>query len=72
MQDLGEVAVRCMCELIVSLPHFNFRNNTLAVIVPLMITKTLGGKVHIYLTPPSFIWISFPVCHMSLDISSVC
>ena len=45
VQSLGEVAVRCMCELLVGLPHFNFRNNILAAIVPRMVCKTLGGKV---------------------------
>jgi len=31
-----EVAVKCMCELLVSLMHFNFRTNIMSVIVPLM------------------------------------
>ncbi|XP_078586148.1 LOW QUALITY PROTEIN: nucleolar complex protein 3 homolog, partial [Branchiostoma floridae x Branchiostoma japonicum] len=36
LQSLMEVAVKCMCELLVSLMHFNFRTNIMAVIVPLM------------------------------------
>ncbi|CAH1253716.1 NOC3L [Branchiostoma lanceolatum] len=36
LQSLMEVAVKCMCELLVSLMHFNFRTNIMSVIVPLM------------------------------------
>ncbi|XP_078688958.1 nucleolar complex protein 3 homolog [Branchiostoma floridae x Branchiostoma belcheri] len=36
LHSLMEVAVKCMCELLVSLMHFNFRTNIMAVIVPLM------------------------------------
>ena len=39
------MALRCLCELLVGLPHFNFRNNILAVVVPRMTSKTLAGKV---------------------------
>ena len=39
--------MRCMCELLVSLPHFNFRNNILAVVVPRMVSKRLDGKVRV-------------------------
>ncbi len=35
----------CLCDLLVSLPHFNFRNNILATLVPLMPSKALNGKV---------------------------
>ena len=44
-QDLGEVALRCMCELLVCLPHFNFRNNILVAVVPRMTSRSLAGKV---------------------------
>ncbi|MGH0169526.1 UNVERIFIED_CONTAM: hypothetical protein FKN15_056966 [Acipenser sinensis] len=33
---LAEVAVKCLCELLVALPHFNFHNNIIVMIVPLM------------------------------------
>uniref|UniRef100_A0A3Q0T398 Nucleolar complex protein 3 homolog n=1 Tax=Amphilophus citrinellus TaxID=61819 RepID=A0A3Q0T398_AMPCI len=33
---LAEVAVRCLCELLVALPHFNFHNNIIVILVPLM------------------------------------
>ncbi|XP_063076866.1 nucleolar complex protein 3 homolog isoform X2 [Engraulis encrasicolus] len=33
---LAEVAIRCMCELMVALPHFNFHNNILVMVVPHM------------------------------------
>ncbi|KAM9424725.1 nucleolar complex protein 3 homolog [Pholidichthys leucotaenia] len=39
-RGLAEVAVRCMCELLVSLPHFNFHNNIIVVLVPLMNEST--------------------------------
>ncbi|OXB53669.1 hypothetical protein ASZ78_013386 [Callipepla squamata] len=35
-KGLAEVAVRCLCELLVALPHFNFHNNIIVLIVPLM------------------------------------
>lgn len=35
-RGLAQVAVRCLCELLVALPHFNFHNNIIVVIVPLM------------------------------------
>ncbi|XP_062271114.1 LOW QUALITY PROTEIN: nucleolar complex protein 3 homolog [Scomber scombrus] len=34
--SLAEVAVRCLCELLLALPHFNFHNNIIVVLVPLM------------------------------------
>lgn len=33
---LAEVAVRCLCELLLALPHFNFHNNIIVILVPLM------------------------------------
>ncbi|XP_028821673.1 nucleolar complex protein 3 homolog isoform X2 [Denticeps clupeoides] len=35
-KGLAEVAVRCVCELLVALPHFNFHNNIIVTVVPLM------------------------------------
>ncbi|XP_054839841.1 nucleolar complex protein 3 homolog isoform X2 [Eublepharis macularius] len=35
-KGLAEIAVKCLCELLVSLPHFNFHNNIIVLIVPLM------------------------------------
>ncbi|KAL4640065.1 hypothetical protein GN956_G12127 [Arapaima gigas] len=35
-EGLAEVAVRCLCELMVALPHFNFHNNILVLVAPLM------------------------------------
>uniref|UniRef100_A0A452TC18 Nucleolar complex protein 3 homolog n=1 Tax=Ursus maritimus TaxID=29073 RepID=A0A452TC18_URSMA len=35
-KGLAEVAVRSLCELLVALPHFNFHNNIIVLIVPLM------------------------------------
>ena len=36
LQGLAEVAVRCLCRLVVGLPHFNFHRNVLLLLVPLM------------------------------------
>lgn len=33
---LAEVAVRCLCELLLALPHFNFHNNIIVALAPLM------------------------------------
>uniref|UniRef100_UPI0037E9651F nucleolar complex protein 3 homolog isoform X2 n=1 Tax=Semicossyphus pulcher TaxID=241346 RepID=UPI0037E9651F len=35
-RGLAEVAVRCLSELLLALPHFNFHNNIIVVLVPLM------------------------------------
>ncbi|XP_027132913.1 nucleolar complex protein 3 homolog isoform X2 [Larimichthys crocea] len=35
-RGLAEVAVRCLCELLLALPHFNFHNNVIVALVPLM------------------------------------
>ncbi|KAG7506981.1 nucleolar complex protein 3-like [Solea senegalensis] len=35
-RGLAEVAVRCLCELLLALPHFNFHNNIVVALVPLM------------------------------------
>ncbi|XP_025949967.2 nucleolar complex protein 3 homolog [Dromaius novaehollandiae] len=35
-KGLAEIAVKCLCELLVTLPHFNFHNNIIVLIVPLM------------------------------------
>ncbi|XP_067909377.1 LOW QUALITY PROTEIN: nucleolar complex protein 3 homolog [Heterodontus francisci] len=35
-KGLAEVAIKCLCELLVALPHFNFHNNIAVMIVPLM------------------------------------
>uniref|UniRef100_A0A8C0IRU4 Nucleolar complex protein 3 homolog n=1 Tax=Chelonoidis abingdonii TaxID=106734 RepID=A0A8C0IRU4_CHEAB len=35
-KGLAEIAVKCLCELLVVLPHFNFHNNIIVLIVPLM------------------------------------
>ncbi|XP_056432801.1 nucleolar complex protein 3 homolog [Gadus chalcogrammus] len=35
-RGLAEVAIRCVCELLVALPHFNFHNNIIVMLVPLM------------------------------------
>lgn len=33
---LAEVAIRCLCELLLALSHFNFHNNIIVAIAPLM------------------------------------
>uniref|UniRef100_A0A8C2U8I9 Nucleolar complex protein 3 homolog n=1 Tax=Coturnix japonica TaxID=93934 RepID=A0A8C2U8I9_COTJA len=35
-KGLAEIAVKCLCELLVALLHFNFHNNIIVLIVPLM------------------------------------
>ena len=34
-----------MCDLLTSVPHFNFHTNLIAVLVPRMNEKSLDGKV---------------------------
>ncbi|KAL5471037.1 hypothetical protein EMCRGX_G029111 [Ephydatia muelleri] len=45
LQGLAEVALTCLCDLVVSLSHFNFCNNILVILVPRMNSKALDGKV---------------------------
>ncbi|MEQ2218130.1 Nucleolar complex protein 3 [Xenoophorus captivus] len=35
-RSLAEVSVRCLCELLLTMPHFNFHNNIIVTLVPLM------------------------------------
>ncbi|XP_028264506.1 nucleolar complex protein 3 homolog [Parambassis ranga] len=35
-RGLAEVSIRCLCELLLALPHFNFHNNIIVALVPLM------------------------------------
>ncbi|KAL0180067.1 hypothetical protein M9458_025509, partial [Cirrhinus mrigala] len=35
-KGLAEVAIRCICDLMVALSHFNFHNNIIVMVVPLM------------------------------------
>ncbi|XP_061087385.1 nucleolar complex protein 3 homolog [Conger conger] len=35
-KGLAEVAIKCICELLVALTHFNFHNNIIVMVVPLM------------------------------------
>lgn len=53
-KGLAEIAVKCLCELLVALPHFNFHNNIIALVVPLMNddSKKVGLPV-----PPA--WLNF-------------
>ncbi|XP_015748933.1 PREDICTED: nucleolar complex protein 3 homolog [Acropora digitifera] len=44
-QGLIMVAVQCMCDLLTSLPHFNFHTNLVAVLVPRMNDKCLDGQI---------------------------
>ncbi|CAH2322087.1 nucleolar complex 3 homolog [Pelobates cultripes] len=39
-KGLAEVAVKCLCELMVSLSHFNFHNNIVVLVVPLINDKS--------------------------------
>lgn len=47
VQVLAEVALKCFCELLVSLPHFNFVNNIIASLVPLLPSKAMNGTVRL-------------------------
>lgn len=44
-EGLIKVAVQCMCDLLTSLPHFNFHTNLVAVLVPRMNDKCLDGQI---------------------------
>ncbi|RMX51834.1 hypothetical protein pdam_00019861 [Pocillopora damicornis] len=44
-ESLMLVTVQCMCDLLTSVPHFNFHTNLIAVLVPRMNEKSLDGKI---------------------------
>lgn len=44
-ENLMLVTVQCMCDLLISVPHFNFHTNLIAVLVPRMNEKSLDGKI---------------------------
>ncbi|XP_064602722.1 nucleolar complex protein 3 homolog isoform X2 [Liolophura sinensis] len=37
---MSEIAVQCLCQMLVNHPHFNYRNNIIAVLIPLMCKKS--------------------------------
>ena len=39
-KGLAEVAIRCICELLVAMAHFNFHNNIIVMVVPRMNSTT--------------------------------
>src|SRR4029434_1396274 len=45
-RGLAEVAIRCLCELLVALPHFNFHNNIMVVVVPHMNEQARQVRAH--------------------------
>ena len=45
LQRMTVVSVQCMCDLMTSVPHFNFCTNILTVLVPWMNDKSLGEEV---------------------------
>ena len=70
-QNLARVALKCLCELLLSLPHFNFCNNILTVLVPRMNSKALGGEVYtvIFL---STLWVLLNIfCSIRYQSSAV-
>ena len=45
LQSLATVGTRCICELMTSLTHFNFRNNIFTVVVSLLSTPGVEDEV---------------------------
>lgn len=43
------IALNCLCDLFINVPHFNFRTNIMAVLVPMMNDKSANGQV-VYLS----------------------
>ena len=36
-QVLRQIAVQCLCQLLITHPHFNYRTNIISVIIPFML-----------------------------------
>lgn len=62
-KGLAEIAVKCLCELLVALPHFNFHNNIIVLVVPLMddTSKQVGAPYWMWFTTMIF----FPRSHLN-------
>lgn len=69
-KGLAEIAVKCLCELLVALPHFNFHNNIIVLIVPLMndasktVSDFLIGKSSHFAWNIIYFWALFQYPHL--------
>ena len=56
-QSLASVGLKCLCELVVALPHFNFSTNILTVIIPYLDHKKVSsccyGDTPLHLVHPT-------------------
>lgn len=44
-QSLPLTALQCFCDLLMNVPHFNFRTNIVAVLVPMMNDRSAQDEV---------------------------
>jgi len=81
VQSLQIVAVRCLCELLIARPHFNFRNNIISIVVPFLVkhNKQVCRFLYSMLTctyiHPSEQWTvrgKHALCHRLILDSSLC
>ena len=67
LQDLAVVAVQCMCKLLTTHPHFNYRSDVITFLVPLMTHR------HSKVSPgPQCVCTVLRVFCVCLCVSSVC
>ena len=67
LQDLAVVAVQCMCKLLTTHPHFNYRSDVITFLVPLMTHR------HSKVSPgPQCVCTVLHVFCVCLCVSSVC
>ena len=63
LQAMRDLAMKCMCELLVEHPHFNFRTNIIAVIGPFTNHKNQQVKYS-----PNMFHIVEPLHHQQKDV----
>ena len=67
IQSLAEVALHCLCELGVALPHFNCFEDIVGILVPRMVSSSLEGKVSwlvcLEIDVVSWFWLFIDLCY---------
>lgn len=66
------VAVQCMCDLLTSLPHFNYHMNLIAVLVPRMNDKLLDGQVRQWIFLQCMHMYIYYVAHFKVHMHVIC
>lgn len=67
-QVLAQVAIRCACELLESVPHFNFRNDLIEIIISRLSSRKLDASFYKCITTIEKVFDDDDEGHISFDI----